>query len=75
MKFGFNKKIINRDSAMEEGFAGSGLHDFFAHKIHQNVHVALLMNTGHPNFVSRILSNPPLYKHCNIVDQIISLAK
>ena len=57
-----------RDSAMDEGFAASGsLHDFFAHKVRQNVHVALLMNIGHPNFASRIQSNPSLYKHCSIV--------
>nr|CAD2197227.1 unnamed protein product [Meloidogyne enterolobii] len=63
-----------RDSAMEEGFGGGGsttgnLHDYFAFKIQQNVHVAMIMNTGHQKFASRILSNPSLYKRCNIIWQ------
>uniref|UniRef100_A0A914LMZ7 Dynein heavy chain n=1 Tax=Meloidogyne incognita TaxID=6306 RepID=A0A914LMZ7_MELIC len=63
-----------RDSAMEEGFGGGGsttgnLHDYFAFKIQQNVHVAMIMNTRHQKFASRILSNPSLYKRCNIIWQ------
>jgi hypothetical protein len=58
--------------AMDDGFDGNAngnLHDFFAHKIRQNLHFALLMNTEHPQFGTRILANPALYKHCNIVRQ------
>ena len=63
---------------MEEGFGGGGsttgnLHDYFAFKIQQNVHVAMIMNTGHQKFASRILSNPSLYKRCNIVCKLYQL--
>jgi len=63
---------------MEEGFGGGGsttgnLHDYFAFKIQQNVHVAMIMNTGHQKFASRILSNPSFYKRCNIVCKLYQL--
>jgi hypothetical protein len=60
---------------MDDGFTNGGgstgnLHDYFAFKVQKNLHFVLIMNTGHNKFATRILSNPSLYKRCNIVSWI-----
>ncbi|KAL3101915.1 hypothetical protein niasHS_003324 [Heterodera schachtii] len=59
-----------REFALDDGFGGVGtLHAHFANRIRTNLHLVLLMDVAHPQFESRILSNPALIKCCTMIWQ------
>jgi dynein heavy chain 2 len=52
-----------KDRAMEAGWRDS-LFGFFAHRVRQNLHVALLLDSAAPAFVPTCEANPALYSRC-----------
>uniref|UniRef100_A0A914XX81 Cytoplasmic dynein 2 heavy chain 1 n=1 Tax=Panagrolaimus superbus TaxID=310955 RepID=A0A914XX81_9BILA len=71
-----------RNSALQDNFDG-GLQDYFAYskildilrshfnisisEVKQNLHLALIMDIGKPEFSTILSANPSLYKHCSLV--------
>uniref|UniRef100_A0A7E4URM5 Cytoplasmic dynein 2 heavy chain 1 n=1 Tax=Panagrellus redivivus TaxID=6233 RepID=A0A7E4URM5_PANRE len=60
----FSAALMN--GALQDNFSG-GTQDYFAYKVKQNLHVALIMDITKPDFKSTLASNPSLYKHCSLV--------
>ncbi len=57
-----------RDRAADEGLSGSGdLLAYFARCVRRNLHVVLIMDVGHGDFVANCESNPALYKECQVI--------
>ena len=56
---------VLRQNASNEGFSGN-LIAYFAQAVKKNLHVILITDVTHPNFVQNCESNPALYKECQV---------
>ena len=56
---------VLRQNASNEGFSGN-LISYFAKSIKKNLHVILITDVTHPDFVQNCESNPALYKECQV---------
>lgn len=64
---------LQEAAGVEDG--GVSVDAFFAHQVRQNLHVALVMNTGggegagggSSRLAARLAANPSLHKHCTVV--------
>ncbi|KAI9332693.1 dynein heavy chain and region D6 of dynein motor-domain-containing protein [Obelidium mucronatum] len=54
-----------KDAHSEDGFSGS-LFEYFVHRVRRNLHIALIMDSINPQFVTNCESNPALYTRCQI---------
>ncbi|KAI8844037.1 dynein heavy chain and region D6 of dynein motor-domain-containing protein [Chytriomyces cf. hyalinus JEL632] len=54
-----------KSSHSEDGFNGS-LFEYFVHRVRRNLHIVLIMDSAHPQFVTNCESNPALYTRCQI---------
>ncbi|XP_043928516.1 cytoplasmic dynein 2 heavy chain 1 isoform X1 [Protopterus annectens] len=52
-----------KEQASQDGFTGP-LYNYFAYRIQQNLHIALIMDFNDINFTINCESNPALYKKC-----------
>ena len=50
-----------RQNANNEGYSGN-LFSYFAQNVKKNMHIILITDVTHPNFVQNCESNPALYK-------------
>ena len=50
-----------RQNASNEGYSGN-LFSYFAQNVKKNMHIILITDVTHPNFVQNCESNPALYK-------------
>ncbi len=57
--------VTLRSNASNEGYTGN-LISYFAHTVKKNLHVVLIMDITHPDFVQNCESNPALYKECQV---------
>jgi dynein heavy chain 2 len=55
-----------RETMREEGTFRTP-YEFFVSRVKKYLHVALLMDPGHPKFVYRCESNPALYAQCSVI--------
>ena len=56
---------ILRQNASNEGFSGN-LISYFSQTVKKNLHVILITDVTHPDFVQNCESNPALYKECQV---------
>ena len=56
---------VLRQNASNEGFSGN-LISYFAKSVKKNLHVILITDVTHPDFVQNCESNPALYKECQV---------
>ena len=54
-----------RQNANNEGYSGN-LISYFAQNVKKNMHIILITDVTHPNFVQNCESNPALYKECQV---------
>lgn len=54
-----------KDQSASDGFFGT-LFQYFVHRVKTNLHIALIMDPGHKDFLPRCQSNPAVYTRCSI---------
>ncbi|XP_026049501.1 cytoplasmic dynein 2 heavy chain 1 isoform X1 [Astatotilapia calliptera] len=54
-----------KDGASQDGFIGP-LYNYFSHRIQQNLHIVLIMDSSNPNFTINCESNPAFYRKCSV---------
>ncbi|KAK3531386.1 hypothetical protein QTP70_018186, partial [Hemibagrus guttatus] len=54
-----------KDQAAQDGFTGP-LFNYYTHRVHQNLHVVLIMDCTNENFTINCESNPALYRKCSV---------
>jgi dynein heavy chain 2 len=55
-----------KEMAREEG-SGISAYDLFVSRVKRNLHIVLLMDPEHPQFLYRCESNPALYAQCTVL--------
>uniref|UniRef100_A0A3Q2VKF8 Cytoplasmic dynein 2 heavy chain 1 n=1 Tax=Haplochromis burtoni TaxID=8153 RepID=A0A3Q2VKF8_HAPBU len=54
-----------KDGASQDGFTGP-LYNYFSHRIQQNLHIVLIMDSSNSNFTINCESNPAFYRKCSV---------
>ena len=56
---------VLKDRASEEGWRDT-LFSYFTHRVHVNLHIALILDCSNPGFFTMCESNPAFYNRCSL---------